>query len=261
MLGLGVGFYKLAPSNYHPDDTLNGSAHLYDGSSYYHSNYGDMVTDYGIYNFDGDPNGTIYGFSWWMKPNDGRPGSSQIIMYYFQGGANHFIVSLGPAGNIVVEHYANGAKGSTQSSSAVFTDGAQSNWTHLVLTVASEGEESNIAMDLKVNGSNHGMGSSSLSSSNAISFSGTSTNQYFGATSSGGNAYAGLLDEIAFYNTTPNVSGLYNSGNGANPMTVSPAPVLCWRAEGDFVDSVSGHVGTNSGVTFETDPDELKTLV
>ena len=264
MLGLGVGFYKLAGNEYVSGELPNKAAFYFGGSHYYHSNYTGIVDNYGIYNFGANPNATGYGFSFWMRPDDGRPASSQVVMDYTVNASNNFQLVLQSDGKLAIDTYANGSKGSVTSTSTVFTNGAQS-WKHIVITAASESEEENIAFGLRVNNSNVGFGESSLSSSNAINFSTTGTNQYFGANASGGSGYTGYLDEIAFYNTAiglDHISNLYNSGNGANPTTLSPAPVLCWRGEKDFEDSANGHgPGTNSGVTFEDDPDEIKPLV
>ena len=98
-----------------------------------------------------------HSWSWWMKPDDGRPSLAYSIFGQknINDGTNYYQVTLGTNGVLAMYWYSNNNASFAQSTAAVFSDGAQSGFTHFVLTRDYSG--TNVVHKLYKNGNEIGV--------------------------------------------------------------------------------------------------------
>lgn len=76
-----------------------------------------------------------FSFSFWVKPDDGQPASNIAVLGVEAGSnADQVIVLIDTAGRISLAHASNSSFNYINTSSSVFTNGAQSDYTHVVIT-------------------------------------------------------------------------------------------------------------------------------
>ena len=208
-----------------------------------------------------------FSYSFWMKPDDGQPGSIQRLFGTTNSGAEDaFWVDLQTDGKINVRHEANNDPADYVTDAAVYSDGA-GDWKHICVTV-TDGDTGNSSYIIYVDGS-----AVAGTLSNAVAGTAhddwTSTdNVYIGGLNNAGTintVYAGKIDEFALFNVVLDadaVAAIYNSatkgpfdlnknrGNYDN----SSALVAYWRMfNGPFDDLQNGivHDAHNPGYGSE----------
>ena len=209
MLGLGVGSNSGSAS----DSAIARSAPFNEYSLLL-----DGVGDYFDTNYSAnDVLDGSFTFSAWVKPDDGIPPATQMI---FGGGltTDYIYLSIDQLGRLVMVHNANSAAGLAISVKAAFTDGAQSAWTHVALSVVG-GSGSNTTYQFYVNGS--AVTTTTIaapSSANHAAFDSGSVNLYIGAYNLNGaviSPFKGHIDEFSFHDgvlTSGMITAVYNSG-------------------------------------------------
>lgn len=159
-----------------------------------------------------------FSISMWLKPDDGQDGfqralfktyatSSDYIVYEMQLGKLYFYIYDDSAG--ATRRYT--------TTSAVFSDGAQSSYTHTIVTV-----DSTATPIIYIDGSSVGL---TQTHSNAISLSnyaGTGNaviGTFSEASPAVGSKFKGKIDDVSLWSTqlsSTQASNLYNSGSGTD---------------------------------------------
>jgi hypothetical protein len=208
MLGVGLNITSSAVSGVSVSRGAtfsNDYSLLLDGvGDYFDTNY--SANDV----FDGS-----YSVSVWVRPTDGRNGTQ----YIWGGGTStdYIYVSIDALGRLVTFHVSN-SDAAIVTSPAVFADGAQSAWTHVVLSVIGGGG-SDTTYQFYVDGS--AVTTTTLlavSSVNHAAFDSGSNNLYIGGNNSSGiltGPLTGHIDEFSLHDgalTSGMVTAIYNSG-------------------------------------------------
>jgi len=207
-------------------------------------------------------------FSWslWVKPDDGQPGSNDILMGTQNSSSEDiFYFGIDTDGKIFVQHKANNDPASYTTDSAIFRKGA-CNWAHVVVTADYTDGGAATAYKIFVNGIEVSATLvNAVSEANHELFT-TTDNFYIGGQNNDGsvaNAFAGSIDEVAIFNTVLDadaVAAVYNSGkpfnlnNDKGNYDNSSALQGYWRmGNGPFDDIASGvvHDAHNPGYGSE----------
>ena len=72
----------------------------------------------------------------WVKPDDGIPASSNVLMGVQNGAIDVFAPYIDTAGKIVVVYQSNGGRTTATTDAAVFSNGAASSFTHIAISVS-----------------------------------------------------------------------------------------------------------------------------
>ena len=195
-------------------------------------------------------------FSAWLKPNDGQ--TTQVNYIFSSSGEFKrasgtsewtFQVFTHQSGDIVAGiQYWNGTSSKfrrRQTLNPAFSDGAQSSWTHLAVTV-----DSTCTPIIYINGSSVTVannGNDTLSLSNFFSVDSFASIGAYGSVNGLGQyvpsfEYDGKLDDISIWSTaltSTQISNLYNSGNGTD--LAGSSNLAAWWKMGD------GNAITHSG--------------
>ena len=199
-----------------------------------------------------------FSISAWLKPNDGQ-GSNQTIAGVELGSSDSFTFSVGTLGQATLFHWSNSDLAAYTTDAARFADGAQSAFTHIVLTVTknSSGDTAYIIYDdgSAVPGSY--LASFRVSDTNHAAFDHGGLELNVGASNDDGTQdtfFGGLMDEVAFFTkalSASEVSAIYNSGN---PTDISDHDglLMYYRFEDDVTDTAETSDGTNNGASFSS---------
>ena len=250
MLGLSTGIGSGLPSeaSISRETTFNNYSLLLDGvGDYFDTNY--SANDV----FDGS-----FSVSVWVRPTDGRDGTQ---MLWGGGSATDYIyASIDALGRLVTFHVSNG-DAALVASSVVFADGAQSAWTHVVLSVVYT-SGSDTTYQFYANGS--AVTTSvilGVSSTNHAAFDSGSNNLYIGGHNASGNLsgpFTGHIDEFSLHDgvlTSDSVTTIYNSGvaidltQSSGDYTVPHRVKLYYRFENNANDE--GSAGSNGALAAD----------
>ena len=203
-----------------------------------------------------------FSFSFWVKPDDGQPASNIAVLGVEAGSnADQVIVLIDTAGRISLAHASNSSFNYINTSSSVFTNGAQSDYTHVVITeekVSSGNATTKVyinKVDTAISVLGGGFFVVSEANFNAFDHGGLELN--IGAVNDDGTQdtfYDGLIDEVAVFSkklSSDEVEAIYNSGAPKNE-SAHDGLLLYYRFEDDVTDTKGTSNGTNNGATFSS---------
>ena len=210
-----------------------------------------------------------YSISFWVKPTDGQPAGDEYIfsMTNTTASAGTLYISLDTSGKIT-HSISSAGQTETQRTAGGFTNGAQSNWFHIVITVDMSG--STAVTKIYIDGSE--VSSDTISDGLTGRLGGFQANQYFhiGCRQKSNTAidrfFTGLMDEFAVFTTlldAASVTQIYNSGVAMDLETDdgdydnSGDLELYYRFEDDLTDTTGTSNGTSTASpTFRSDVPE-----
>jgi len=203
-----------------------------------------------------------FSISFWMKPDDGQPSASNGIMGVEKGSnANQVQILLNTTGVLSVFHASNSTLNYATTNAAVFTNGAQSDFKHIVIT-EEKVSGGNAALKIYVNGTDTalsilGSGFFVINETNFESFNTGGLELNIGAVNDDGTQdlfYHGLIDEVAVFAkklSSSEVTDIYNSGVPKDE-TSHHRLSLYYRFEDNVNDTDGTSNGTNNGATFSS---------
>ena len=229
---------------------------------------GDISGSNGV-NTNYDPQTLLRGshsFSMWLKPDDGIPAQAQTVFGVNAGSGDFSYLQIATTGKLTMWLYSNGNGigniSIPSTNSAAFTDGAQSDFTHIAIVQDYSG--SNVEITFYVNGSAAAhtyLGNFKVTVANANQFDssgiemaidGNSQNTGTWGISSG---FDGLIDEFAAFTkalSASEVSDIYNSGTPKDE-SGHDGLELYYRFEDDLTDTAGTSNGSAHGtVTFSS---------
>ena len=258
-LSLGGGISSIARSFTNAEAPFNTRSVQFDGTDdFVDTNYQTDAT------FQ-----TSYSISFWIKPADGRPSSSEHIfsMTNTTAANGSLYITIDTAGRLTHTIHSAGQTEQDRTNGG-FTNGAQSNWFHIVITVDMSGTTA--ATIIYIDGSV--TGSTKLSNGASSRLGGFAANQDFhigcrlNADASTDRFFAGGLDEFAVFTTlldAASVAQIYNSGVPMDLETDdgdydnSGDLELYYRFEDDLTDTTGTSNGTSTASpTFRSDVPE-----
>lgn len=215
-------------------------------------------------------------FSMWVKPADGVPLVTGIFMSTLPTATPFFVLalSLSNTGKLSFQFGIDSDQHTEASTSAIFSDGAASSWSHLAFVWTRVGDSDPGTVDIYVNGS-------AIATQTVLGNGGITGSEQDGATFTGSGQfnigymdtlnvtpisfYDGEMDELAFFREALSASGIseiYNSGvptdltlGGSNFSATNLE--LYYRFEDDFTDTTGTSDGTGvNSPTFTTDVPE-----
>ena len=203
-----------------------------------------------------------FSFSVWVKPDDGRPSAFQTILGVETGtNADMVELYLSTNGQLGFNHISNNALNIVASDASVFTDDAQSDFKHIVVT-EEKVSSGNAATKIYVNGVDTahtalGGGFLVISEANFNAFDHGGLELNIGATNDDGTQdtfYDGMLDEVAIFNkklSSSEVTAIYNSGTPKDESS-HDSLFMYYRFEDNVNDTAGTSNGTNNGAVFGT---------
>jgi hypothetical protein len=145
-----------------------------------------------------------YSIGMWIKPDDGRPAAADYLVGGLESGnTDALLIQLKTTGKISVGFKADGDPLTVTTDSAVFADGAISDWMHLLVVVNLTGSNSTIT--IYTNGTEEAssvIGGQALSAANHVAYT-CNDNIFLAAANNNGSAtnhFAGEIDEFAIWN-------------------------------------------------------------
>ena len=220
MLGLGIGSFVEAA------DFASRAAAPFTNTK---SLDGDISSSNSI-NTQYDPQTLLrssHSWSMWLKPDDGRP--SVIPVVFGQSNVNdtteqYYLMILGTGAFRLIHYSGNGSVGAISfvDTAVVFSDGAQSDFTHIA--IVADYSSTNVGWAFYANGSvvSHSFlgsfevtvssASGYLSTGNTLGIDGRQNNPVSTAATGG---FDGLIDEFAAFTkalSSSEVTAIYNSG-------------------------------------------------
>ena len=244
------------------------SPYVGEGYSNTKSYDGDLTFTNGV-NTNYDPQTLLrssHSFSVWLKPDDGIPSQLQTIFGMTNSTTNLSYMTLGTDGRLGHYLYSNGSGSGyislPSTDAAVFTNGAQSDFTHIVVVQDYSG--SNVEITFYVNGSSvaHSyLANFKVTVANAQQFSSAGTQMAidgYGRDDSpwriiGG--FDGLIDEFAAFSKALSASEVLDIYNSGTPKDESghDGLELYYRFEDDLTDTAGTSDGSAEGtVTFSS---------
>lgn len=213
-----------------------------------------------------DPQSLIrasHSWSWWMKPDDGRPSSAYTVFGQSEtnDANNNYRITIGTNGTMGFYWYSNGDIALTQTTAAMFSDGAQSDFTHFVLTRDHSGTDvvhklykNSIEFSVTIlAGFNVTSANAALYDSNSVTLGIDGMNSKTAVQLSGG--FDGLIDEFAAFTKVLSPSEVTAIYNGGTPKDESghDGLELYYRFEDNLVDTAGTSNGSAVGtVTFSS---------
>ena len=213
-----------------------------------------------------------FSVSMWIKPSDGQPQSLNILFDTYSGHASgvvdyQFMLKLEADGKIhcIFRKYTGSAalSNNCETVASAFTNGSQSSYKHIVLTVDSSAIPT-IYVNGTANNTNSTDGGGWSDLSNYVS-----TNdcigvgaRYTNSTSNAFNSFEGKMDDVSLWSkelSSTEVSNLYNSGNGSS-LTGSSDLEGWWKMGEHSVVPIthSGTATVSVGVTASASGDLLE---
>ena len=258
-LSLGGGLTSIARSFTNAEAPFNTRSVQFDGTDdFVDTNYQTDAT------FQ-----TSYSISFWIKPADGRPSSSELIFSMTNTTASNgtLQITLNTTGTLEHSITAGGFTEADRTSGA-FSDGAQSNWFHFVFTVDMSAKAANTI----IYADGVAVGKVAVSNGRSPALSNFAADQDFHigcrlkADASIDKFFTGLLDEFAVFTTVldaDSVAKIYNSGVPMDLETDdgdydnSGDLELYYRFEDDLTDTAGTSNGTSTASpTFRSDVPE-----
>ena len=161
-----------------------------------------------------------FSISFWAKPDDGQPAS---VEYFFGENDNDDDILRGQLetnGDFRLILEGDTDTGSFRTSSPVFSDGAATSWTHILVSVTKPGSGNSSAV-IYINGSSVSHATSNIAHDNHAAFS-SAQNLVIGARNNKGTImdfYSGGMDEWALWNVALDAdaaAAIYNNGSPLN---------------------------------------------
>ena len=212
---------------------------------------------------------TSYSISFWLKPTDGQPAAEEHIFSMTNTTASNGILSItmDTAGRLTHTIHSAGQTEQDRTNSG-FTNGAQSNWFHIVITV--DMSATTAASLIYIDGSV--AASTKLSNGASSRLGGFAADQDFhigcrlNADASTDRFFAGGLDEFAVFTALLDADSVAQIYNGGVPMDLetddgdydnSGDLELYYRFEDDLTDTTGTSNGSSSASpTFDDDVPE-----
>ena len=209
---------------------------------------------------------TSYSISFWIKPTDGRPSSSELIFSMANTTASNGTLQITLNTTGTIEHSIT-AGGQTEAdrTSGAFSNGPQSDWFHFVFTVDMSAKTANtiIYADGVV------VGKVTVSNGGSAGLANFAADQDFqigcrqGSDGSIDKFFTGLMDEFAVFTTVldaDSVAKIYNNGVAMDLQTDdgdydnSGDLELYYRFEDNLTDTTGTSNGTSTASpTFDED--------
>lgn len=209
---------------------------------------------------------TSYSISFWIKPADGRPSSSELIFSMTNTTASNGTLQITLNTTGTIEHSIT-AGGDTEAdrTSGAFSDGPQSDWFHFVFTVDMSAKNANTI--IYADGVVVGKVAVSNGGSPALANFAADQNFQIGCRQGSGGGidkfFTGLMDEFAIFTTVldaASVAKIYNNGVAMDLQTDdgdydnSGDLELYYRFEDDLTDTTGTSNGTSTASpTFNKD--------
>lgn len=210
---------------------------------------------------------SAHSWSMWLKPNDGNPTNVQVV--FGQSDINDvteiYYVMMNVNGTLRLVHYAGNASLGALSfidTAVVFSNGAQSDFTHIA--IAADYSGTNVDWVFYANGSvvSHSfLGSFKVTVSNANGYLsngntlGIDGRQNNPSSTSASGGFDGLIDEFAAFTKTlssSEVTAIYNGGTPTD-LTGHDGLELYYRFEDNLTDTAGTSDGAAVGsVTFSS---------
>jgi hypothetical protein len=172
-----------------------------------------------------------FSISMWLKPDDGQDSYQRALFRTYEPVVEDYIVYEMYVGKL--KFYMTDASASSvrgyQTTSAVFSDGTQSSYTHAIVTV-----DSTATPIVYINGSSVALTqthSDAISLSNYAGIGNAVISGYSEANPTYGTKFKGKIDDISLWSTqlsSTQASSLYNSGSGTD-LTGSSDLVGWWK--------------------------------
>ena len=203
-----------------------------------------------------------FSFSFWVKPDDGQPSATQAF-FGVETGSNADVihVTLFANGTLGFSHASNSSINYCVTDAVVFTNGAQTDYKHIVVT-EEKVSSGNAAAKIYVNGvdtafSVLGGGFFVINQTNFEAFDHGGLELNIGAINDDGTQdtfYGGLIDEVAVFTkklSSSEVEAIYNSGVPKDESS-HDGLLMYYRFEDDVTDTAGTSNGTNNGATFSS---------
>ena len=209
---------------------------------------------------------TSYSISFWIKPTDGQPAAEEHIfsMTNTTAANGSLYITIDTAGRLTHTIHSAGQTEQDRTNGG-FTNGAQSNWFHIVITVDMSGTTA--ATIIYIDGSV--TGSTKLSNGASSRLGGFAADQDFhigcrlNADASTDRFFAGGLDEFAVFTALLDAASVAQIYNGGVPMDLetddgdydnSGDLELYYRFEDDLTDTTGTSNGSSSASpSFDAD--------
>lgn len=257
MLGLGISSF-VETADFAPKSAgfANTKSLSFDGTNdYLDTNY----TANTLYRGD-------FSVSMWLKPNDGQ-GAVQTVFGVEKTSTDDIAITIGVLGTVGLGHFSNSDFSFYVTDSAAFSDGAASEFKHVVVTVNKDGDSGNTTYAIYANGSakpgsylggvGGNPGSFVVSQANHEAFDHGGLELSIGACNDDGTQdefYGGLIDEVTVFSkalSSSEVSAIYNSGTPKDESS-HDGLFMYYRFEDDVTDTAGTSDGTNNGATFSS---------
>ena len=259
MLGLGIGSFVETSDFTSKRGVAFSNTKSYDGDA---SRFNAVNTQY-------DPQTLLrsaHSWSMWLKPDDGRPSSANIVfgLHNNSDSSELYYLAHNADGTLMLAHYAgNGGIGAIAlaSSGVIFADDAQSDFTHIAIVADYSGSDveytfyadgsavtTTYAANLKVTVANAG---GFLSFGNTLGIDGRKSH---GSDAFLGG-YDGLVDEFAAFTKALSSSEVTAIRNGGTPtdLTGHDGLELYYRFEDNLTDTAGTSDGAAIGsITFSS---------
>ena len=229
---------------------------------------GDLSGNNGV-NTNYDPQTLLRGshsFSMWLKPDDGIPAQAQTVFGVNAGSSDFSYLQIATTGKLTMWLYSNGNGigniSIPSTNSAAFTDGAQSDFTHIAIVQDYSG--SNVEITFYVNGSavpHTYLAGFKVTTANANQFASSGIEMAIDGNSTNtgtwdiAGGFDGLIDEFAAFTkalSSSEVSDIYNSGTPKDE-SGHDGLELYYRFEDNLTDTAGTSDGSAEGtVTFSS---------
>ena len=143
-----------------------------------------------------------FSVGFWIKPDDGQPSANDYAIGGIESGnTDGLLFQIGTNGKITIQFKSNNDPLSIRSDAAVFSDGAASNWMHILVVVADANPSTIILYTDGTVQATSILSSQELSRSNHQAYT-CNDNIWLGAANANGSGsswFAGDLDEFAVW--------------------------------------------------------------
>tara|TARA_B100000424_G_scaffold174518_1_gene134733 strand:+ start:1573 stop:2334 length:762 start_codon:yes stop_codon:yes gene_type:complete len=198
-----------------------------------------------------------FSISMWVKPNDGQ--HLQTLFGVELGSSDVAFFNISSLGQLGFNHFSDSAFASVTTDASRFTNGAQSAFTHVVLTVTKNtgGNTSYAIYDDGTSVPISFFGGFRISEAKHAAFDHGGLEPSIGASNDDGThdtPFGGLIDEVAIFTkalSSSEVTAIYNSGVPKDE-SAHDGLLLYYRFEDDVTDTAGTSNATNNGATFSS---------
>jgi hypothetical protein len=194
--------------------------------------------------------------SFWAKPDDGQPASTQYFFGENDSDDDILRGQLETDGDFRLLLEGNTATGFFRTNSPVFSDGAATSWTHILVSVTKPGSGDSTAV-IYINGSSVAITTQDIPHDDHAAFS-SAQNLAIGARNNKGTImsfYSGGMDEWALWNVALDADAAAAIYNGGSPLNLkfnqgnydnSSALQVYYRMGDGFFDDINNPISTSS---------------